>query len=117
MKLNKIKKILNCQIISEKLDTNIDIKHVKASDLMSDVLASSEPGSLLLTGLTHNNVIRTCEIAGISAVVFVRNKKPTTETIKLAEHYKISILSTELTMFEACGILYSKGVKDLHLKK
>lgn len=117
MKLSEIKKILKCQVLSEHIDLSIDIKFTNASDLMSDVLAFAKSGSLLLTGLANNHVIRTCDIAGISAVIFVRNKKPTIETIKLAQNYKLPILMTNLTMFEACGILFSKGIKGVPIKK
>jgi len=119
--LNKIKKFLNAQILCKHRDHNCDIKYAKASDLMSDVLAFSQPFSkpeaLLITGLTNKHVIRTCEIAGVCAVVFVRGKNPSTETIKLAKDCKIAILTTKLKMFEACGILYSNGIKSSSIKK
>lgn len=117
MILDKIKELLNAQILTEYDNINIDIKFAKASDLMSDVLAFAEPGALLLTGLTNNQVIRTCEIAGICAVVFVRGKNPTSETIKLAQECQIPLLSTSLTMFEACGILFSNGISGVFKKK
>lgn len=117
MTLIEIKEFLNCQVLYGYSDSSIDIKFANASDLMSDVLAFTQPGSLLLTGLNNNQVIRTCEIAGISAVIFVRNKKPTIKTIKLAQECKLPILSTRLTMFEACGILFSNGIKGVPIKK
>lgn len=117
MTLRKIKEFLNCQVLYEYSNLSFDIKSANASDLMSDVLTYTEPGSLLLTGLTNNQVIRTCEITGISAVIFVRNKKPTLKTIKLAQDCKLPILSTRLTMFEACGILFSNGIKGVPIKK
>ncbi len=121
MTLDKIKKLLNAQILCKHRDHNCDIKYAKASDLMSDVLAFSQPFSkpeaLLITGLTNKHVIRTCEIAGVCAVVFVRGKNPSTETIKLAKDCKIAILTTKLKMFEACGILYSNGIKSASTKK
>ncbi len=84
---------------------------------MSDVFNSSGQAELLLTGLTNSQTVRTCEIAGINAVVFVRGKKPDKETIKIAEECKIPLLSSELSMFESCGILYSMGIKTPGSKK
>ena len=116
MILEEIKKILNCQILcgSDKLQT--DIKSAKASDLMSDVLRFSGPGKLLLTGLTNIQVIRTCDIAGICAIVFVRGKQPSTETVELSKSCSIAILTTDLSMFDSCGILYHNGIKGVMIK-
>jgi len=114
MILSQIKALLNAEFISGQSSQSLDIKYAKASDLMSDVLAFSKPYSerntILITGLTNKQVVRTCEIAGVGAIIFVRGKNPAEETIKLAEQCEIPLLTTKLKMFEACGILYTKGV-------
>ncbi len=91
-------------------DENLDIRVAKASDLMSDVLAYTGPGELLLTGLTNHQVVRTCEIANVGVIVFVRGKKPADETVSLAAQCNICLLATKLSMFESCGILFSHGI-------
>lgn len=115
MKLSDIQKFLQCQLISTAdFDADIDVQFAYASDLMSDILVAVKPGSLLLTGLTNNQVIRTTKVAACSAIVFVRDKKPSPETIELANQYNIPILATKLSMFDACGILFSHGVKGVN---
>ena len=47
-----------------------DIETCGASDLMSDILAGLSEGSILLTGLTTVQVIRTAMVAGVGAVIF-----------------------------------------------
>jgi hypothetical protein len=47
------------------------------------------------------------ELVGI---VFVRGKKPDTETMKLAQIKKVPILSTRYIMFETCGRLFKNGL-------
>ena len=115
MTISQIQKLLEATLISHHGAGSIDIKFVKASDLMSDVLAFSQPFSdrntLLITGLTNKQVIRTCEIAGIGAILFVRGKIPSNETIQLARQCAIPLLATKWKMFEACGVLYTKGMK------
>ena len=91
------------------------------ADLMSDVLAFTHSGTLLLTGLTNPQVVRTAEMSGVRAVVFVRGKYPPTETISLAQDKDIPLLGSRYTMYETCGRLYraglpSCGVFDLALK-
>lgn len=111
MTLAEIKDILRAEVLSNRQMLDKNFETVKASDLMSDVLAFAEDGALLLTGLTNTQVIRTCEIIGISGVVFVRGKKPRQETIKMSEECEIPVLITPYTMFEACGLLYARGLK------
>jgi hypothetical protein len=113
--LSQIKALLKAKTIYEGMGGLIDVKIVKASDLMSDVLAFSEPGKLLLTGLTNNNAIRTCDIAGISVIVFVRGKRPSQATVELAKKCKIAVLITQLSMFDACGILYTQGLRGVQI--
>jgi hypothetical protein len=45
--------------------------------------------------------------------VFVRNKKPGSETVQLGEQCEIPLLLTHLSMFDACGILFSEGIKGI----
>ncbi len=112
MNILEIKEFLNATVLTNNIPFDREIKHIVASDLMSDILNSSVSADLLLTGLANNQTIRTCDIAGISVVIFVRGKKPDNETIKLAEESGILLLSSKLSMFEACGILYSQGIKN-----
>ena len=111
MTLNEIKDILQAEVLTTNSNMNIHVDRGCSSDLMSDVLAFSRPGALLITGLTNEAVIRTAEVANIKAIVFVRGKKPREEIIALAGGKKIPLLATNLTMFEACGKLYEKGLR------
>lgn len=117
MTLTELQKLLKAEILCGKLDENLNIQIAKASDLMSDVLTYTGPGKLLLTGLTNNQVVRTCEIAGVSAVVFVRGKKPPADTIELATRCNICLLATKLSMFESCGLLFSRGLRGVSSAK
>lgn len=116
MTITQIIELLNADVISEQGADELEIKFAKASDLMSDVLAFSKPFSerdtILITGLTNKQVVRTCEIAGVAAIVFVRGKNPSIETIELAQQCNIPLLTTKLKMYEACGILYTCGIKS-----
>ncbi len=85
------------------------------ADLMSDVLAFTHDGTLLLTGLTNPQVVRTAEMAGIRAIVFVRGKLPPPETVTLAESKGIPLLATRYTLYEACGRLYMQGLPSCGL--
>ncbi len=110
MKLQQIKEVLEAEVLVGEESLDIDITMACGADLMSDVLAFTKSESLLLTGLTHPQVIRTAEIAEIKAVCFVRGKRPPDETIDLAKEKGIPLLYTSLPMYESCGRLYSRDL-------
>ena len=77
MKLSEIAGLINASPLcgGERLN-DIDVPNAYACDLMSDVLAFCAPGSLLLTGLTNVQIVRTAQMLDIPAVIFVRGKIP-----------------------------------------
>ncbi|SHH37769.1 DRTGG domain-containing protein [Thermosipho atlanticus] len=115
MKLKEIIELLNAKVVVDNNIDKIDIEKVTASDLMSDVLALGEEGSLLVTGLASPQCIRTAAVVGIPAVVIVRNRDIMPETINAAKNTGITLLSTKYGMFETCGILYSNGLKPIKI--
>jgi predicted transcriptional regulator len=110
MKLKDIERILDAKVIAGAGQMEIDIGMACGSDLMSDVLSFVKSESLLLTGLTNPQVVRTAEMADLAAICFVRGKKPDQETIKMAESRNIPLLTTPLPMFESCGRLWTQGL-------
>lgn len=110
MTLYDIVEILSCEVFTGDDQLQMEIEYGGASDLMSDVLAFSQPGALLLTGLVTVQTIQTADIAEIKAIVFVRGKNPSQDVISLAKEKKIPLLGTMYSMYEACGLLYKKGL-------
>jgi predicted transcriptional regulator len=98
------------KLITANADLDMDIYCVCAGDLMSDVLTHARSGSMLLTGLTNPQVVRTAEMAEIAAVIFICGKRPPLETIDLAEKKGIPLVTTIYTMFEMCGRLFQAGM-------
>lgn len=79
-------------------------------DLMSDVLAFTRPGSVLLTGLTNSQVVRTAEMMDLKAIVFVRSKRPDAGTLQLAESMNLVLMLSPYPLYESCGRLYAAGL-------
>ena len=111
MKLEEIARLIRADAIAgeDKLCT-LDIDTACGADLMSDVLAFCHERTLLLTGLTSTQVVRSAEVAGLSGIVFVRGKHPGDDVIALANKLGIPLLATGYPMFETCGILYGAGI-------
>jgi predicted transcriptional regulator len=83
-----------------------------ASDLMSDVLAFSRAGALLMTGLVNVQTVQTAYIAEITGIVFVRGKKPDKNVVACAQEKQIPLLGSPYSMYEGCGILYRAGISS-----
>ena len=112
MKLKNIIEIVNAELLWGKDLLVLDIKRVSCSDLLSDVLAFTKPDTLLVTGLVNLQVIRTAEMSDISAVCFVRGKKPNEDVISLAREKNIPVFATALSMYETSGRLYAHKLAD-----
>lgn len=112
MLLREIKEILNGINYTDVSLLDREINYCYATDMMSDVLKSCKTGSLLITGLVNQQVLQVAEIMDLSGIVFVSGKKPSEEMIKSVENKNIPLLSTDLHMYEACGVLYLKGLKQ-----
>jgi hypothetical protein len=111
MRLERLRDLLRCEVLTgvDALDTEIDM--AVASEAMSVVLASPHPRALMITGLTNIQSVRTAHVSYMPAILYVRGSRPTEATVKLAHANKMVLLSTELGMFDSCGILYSHGIR------
>ncbi len=111
MRLTDIVTLLEAEplVLDEGMDREITTVH--ASDLISEVLASCARGALWLTGLLDPQIVNTAELFDLAGVVFVGNRRPSAGVLSLAREEGIPVLATKKTMFEACGLLYSRGLR------
>lgn len=110
MKLSRIIEILGCEVLANNHSDDPEIEGVMPSDMMSDVLAFARPNALLMTGLVNSQSVRTADFADSIVILYVRGKKPDGQTIKLGEKLGITILASDMGMFDACGLLYGEGM-------
>ncbi len=115
MKLREALEVIEGKLISKAVDLDMEIQMGCGADLMSDVLAFTHADTLLLTGLTNAQVVRTADMAGVRAIVFVRGKLPPPETVALAAEKGIPLLASKYTLFETCGKLYQAGLPSCGL--
>jgi predicted transcriptional regulator len=110
MLLREVREILDAEVLVGEDKLDMEVKTAFGADLMSDVLAFAVSGSMLLTGLTNPQIVRTADVLDISAIILVRGKKPMPETLRAAQEKGIPILSTKYILFESAGRLYGKGI-------
>ena len=118
MKISKMQELLEAKVLCGEEYMDRHVYSACGCDLMSDVLAYVKDQAVLLTGLVNPQVVRTALMMDMHCIVFVRSKKPDEEIIKLAEENEMVILSTDNTLYNACGILYTNGLagykKEVH---
>lgn len=112
MNLKEIGELLECEVLVGDNLGDIETEGICAADLMSDVLAFTNPGSVLLTGLCNVQSVITTHVAEVVGVIYVRGKKPDADARKLAEQKGIPLLASPLSMYEACGRLWEKNQKS-----
>ena len=110
MKIKEIVRLLDAEVLTCESQLDCDVFSACGSDMMSDVLAFVKDQGVLLTGLLNQQVVRTAEMMDMRCIVFVRNKKPGSEVLSLAEENGIVLLATAERMYEACGRLYTAGL-------
>ncbi|WDV48248.1 DRTGG domain-containing protein [Clostridiaceae bacterium M8S5] len=115
MRIRDIKDILDAEVLTGENMLDKEVSYAFGADLMSDVLAYVDGETLLLTGLTNPQVIRTAEMSDVFAIIFVRGKKPTPEILELAKMNELILLKTDHILYTACGKLYEQGLKGLKI--
>ena len=113
MKLRDVLVAVDGMAISNRIDMDLEVYRGISADLMSDVLRFGGESMLLVTGLTNPQVIRTAEMVGIPALLFVRAKLPPPETVVLAQEAGIALLATQFTMYESSGLLFKNGLAGI----
>ena len=110
MKISEIQELLSANVLSGEENLGKDVYSAFGCDLMSDVLAYVTDQAVLLTGLVNPQVIRTALMLDMVCIVFVRSKIPNEEMLALAKENGIVMMSTDKTLYNTCGILYSNGL-------
>ena len=114
MRIEDIANILKANILTPDLDLNREVVHAFSSDLMSDVLTGDHHKTVLLTGLSNLQAIRTAEMSDIDQVIIARNKVVSQEMIDLARESNIVLLQCSYSLYRVSGILFTKGIKPLY---
>ena len=115
--LKDILALLEGELLTSPTSPDAAFQRVFASDLMSDVLHSAEPGSLLVTGLANSHVVSTCAVADLAGIVFVQGKRPAADVVGAAQARSLPLIATKMTMFEACSRMAGRLADGGHVRR
>ena len=117
MTVKEIADILQARFLCCEEEGGRQINSAFASDMMSDVLAFVTEDTLLLTGLINSQSVRTAEMLDLPALVFVRGKNPHQDAVERAKMIGMPALTTQMTMYEACGRLFAAGLGGVQIEE
>ena len=112
MTLSDIVNLLDGEVLVQGKGLDVEVPCAFASDLISDILMCTKEPTLLLTGLTNNQVIRLSDMIDLTGIVFVRGKKPLQDVIEMAAERGLPIVSTKFTLYRCSGILFNAGLRS-----
>ena len=88
-----------------------EVKGGYVSDLMSDVLAHADEGTLWVTLHIHQNIVAVASHKDLAGIILVQGRQPEKDTIAKAEEENVPILVSGLSAFELVGRLYKAGIR------
>lgn len=109
-----IAKILNAKVLTPGLDVSREVEKAFSSDLMSDVLTGDYEKTVLITGLSNLQAVRTAEMSDIREVIIGRNKEVSQEMIDLAMDNEIVLIKSSYSVYRISGMLYDAGIQAVY---
>ena len=113
MQIEEIVHKIDGSILTPDRDVGSDIQYAFSSDLMSDLLTRDYEDTVLITGLSNIQAVRTAEMSDIGVLIIARNKEVSDDMIRLAETSNIVLLRSAYSLFRISGLLYEAGIKPI----
>lgn len=102
-KLKALIEALNAKALNAPLGwEERGINRIFVSDLISDILIAEGENILLITSLLSDQVLRTANVIGASAVVLVNRRHVPAMLGKAAAKQGLALFHTPLPKFESC---------------
>lgn len=111
MTIKEVQTTLEATMLTPEIDSSTEVHFACGSDMMSDVLAYVKDQAVLITGLNNPQVVRTADMMDMVCICLVRGKVPDETLLGLARERSIAVMTSKMTMFTACGLLYKAGLR------
>jgi hypothetical protein len=111
MKLNDLVREFGLDVKAASRHLDREVKSGYVSDLLSDVLAHADEGTLWVTLHIHQNIVAVAMHKDLAGIILVQGRQPEQDTIVKAEEENIPILVSSLSAFELVGRLYKAGIR------
>jgi len=75
------------------------------SDLLSDVMAHADEGSVLITIQAHKNTVAVSSLAGVSTIIVCNNRSATDDMLEAAREQGIAVFQTADNQFRTSVLI------------
>jgi hypothetical protein len=110
MKVSEIKDFLHLELAAGEKALDNQVTGGYCGDLLSDVMANAEKGSVWLTIQGHQNIVAVGVLRELAAVILVNDRVPDEDTKAKADDEGLPILRSPLPAYELSGQLYAAGI-------
>ncbi len=88
-------------------DPERPVKAGYVGDLLSDVMAHAQEGSLWVTMQSHQNIVAVAVLVGMAGIVITGDRPVKPETLETARREQVALFSASSRSFEVCGRLFA----------
>ena len=110
MTVNEFMALINGKCITPGVALDREITCGYTCDLLSWVMAHGDEGMMWVTVQTHLNVIAVAVLSDMACVVLPEDVEMEQESIDKAVSEGMPVLSSSMTSYEICGLLYGRGI-------
>jgi len=109
MKVSELVQKIGLKAVNEYKDREIESVYI--SDMVSDLIASAKPNSVVVTLQTHKSLIAAANLAAAAMIVIVNGRKPSEDVVALANRTGIGLFSYDLDSWAFAKNLVKLGVE------
>jgi hypothetical protein len=107
MILFEVSKHLGCEILTDDVNLDKDIKDGYVSDLLSEVIGNIKENSIWITIQRHINILGVAKLKDVIAIIIPRSLQLDENVIAKAKEEGIAILRDPRSAFELSGLIYN----------
>ncbi len=112
VKIEQLARAIEARVVVPSGRGNPDINRIYAGATMSDLIANAGPGTLLVTSLANNQLIRVAELMDVPGICLVDGSEPAADLVSQARSAGTGLLvsrqSGESTCKRAAACLTGK---------
>ena len=106
MTLQEITEKLQLKVLTGEDNLDVEVTGGYTSDLLSDVIANGQQGSLWITLQTHQNIIAVAKLKDLAGIIIINNREPDEDTLAKAKEENVPLLCSGDIAYEISGKLY-----------
>ncbi len=104
MKISDIQALETFSCLQDEFE-DVEVADGYTSDLLSDVMANAEEGSVLITIQAHKNTVAVSSLVGIVAIVVCNNRSAEDDMLEAARNEGIAVFQTQENQFRTSSLL------------